>query len=105
LIDKNQYQRDYYKDHKEIYKKTSTNWRNNNKTRWSEITSDNIKKKSDKLKAEGQKFTFLSKTEREKRMIDYISRVLKISKKESRELLKQYNWNCILLEKEKRNDI
>lgn len=64
-----------------------------NRKKVTKMIHDLRKRNAEKFKAEGQMYYYLSKTERQNKMVEHLCKKTGISKEYSRQVLEENNWN------------
>lgn len=68
-------------------------WRKANKEKFKQMVLKRRKKVAQELKAKGMIYTYLPRTKREMKTIEYIVRNLNVNEDQAREILIIYGWN------------
>ena len=95
------YSSEYYQEHKSEIYESQKKYIAKNRQYVTHPVLKSRKKKSDRLKEEGQMFTFLTNAQRETKMIQHAMRKFNIDEVTAKELLMHHNWNIKFLKEDK----
>ena len=90
----------WVENNREKVREINRNWRQNHKEQFKDMVIKRRKDVAEQLKAKGTMFTYLPRTQRELRNINYVMRMLNINEDQARELLIKYNWNTVQIIKD-----
>lgn len=93
----------YYEENKDKLLESSRIWRQNNKSRFTKMVNRRRKEVAEELKKQGQMFTYMPKTERERKMVEFLAKKWDINIETSRKVLEENNWNVKGLVKERKD--
>lgn len=68
LLQRRKSRKKYYETHKEKVKEINKKWRENNREKFNELVYNNRKKRAERLKAQGEKYCWLTDKERTKKL-------------------------------------
>ena len=88
-----EYRKKYYQENKKKILEGQKRYNNANREKVTKMMNDYRKRKAQEYKEQGQMYCFLSKTERETKMIEKLAYKKHISLELSRELLMKNDWN------------
>lgn len=86
-------QQKWVKNNRDKKKEANERWRLNNKEKFNAVQLASRKRKAQKLKEQGQMYTFLPRTQRENKMVEKLAVVYNIDSSDARELLITTDWN------------
>ena len=88
-----EYHKNYYEENKEHHLAKCKEYRLNNKAKVCKLVNRRRKEVAEELKAKGQIWTYLPKTQRENKMVESLAKKLGCGEIIAREILEKHNWN------------
>lgn len=85
--------KEYYQNNKEKIYESQKKYNKQNRQKVTEMVTRRRKEVAEELKAKGQKYVYLPKTERENKMVVSLAKKIDTSEIIARELLEQRDWN------------